>query len=121
MIHSVVANNGFVLRNGSSGRRSSAPFSSGGTAGEAARLDVPQAFSHFSYEHTGGDEMVVDIQGSALRYTDPQLHSSDCRYGRADRGDKGFFDFFSTHKCNARCRALGLPERDAHSLIDLDL
>ena len=54
--------------------------------------------------------MVVDIQGSAngCCYTDPQLHSRDCRYGRADRGEKGFVDFFASHRCNSVCRRLAL-------------
>ena len=32
------------------------------------------------------------------------------RFGRTDRGRKGILDFFSTHKCNDICRALGLKE-----------
>ena len=74
------------------------------------QLELPQAFSHFTHEATGGDEMVVDIQGSAngCCYTDPQLHSRDCRYGRADRGEKGFVDFFASHRCNSVCRRLAL-------------
>ena len=74
------------------------------------QLELPQAFSHFTHEATGGEEMVVDIQGTASSccYTDPQLHSSDCRYGRADRGAKGFADFFASHRCNSVCRRLAL-------------
>jgi elongation factor 2 kinase len=53
---------------------------------------------------------VVDIQGSGLVFTDPQLHSIDKLYGRADRGTVGFDKFFATHKCNAICKTLGLKE-----------
>ena len=91
------SNNGFVLK------------------GTGAKFEIPQAFSHFTFEETSGKEMVVDIQGSSTkssyRYTDPQLHSRDCQYGRADRGTKGFTDFFASHTCNGICRALKLPSR----------
>lgn len=73
---------------------------------------VAQAFSHFSYEHSNQNEMVVDIQGSGYAYTDPQLHSKKKEYGRADRGESGFKDFFRTHKCNHICIALGLQKRE---------
>ena len=95
------SNNGFVLRS-----------EGDGSSSDEQRVNVPQAFSHFTYEKTGGAEMVVDIQGSGFRYTDPQLHSQDTRYGRADRGAKGFADFFASHRCNSCCRALSLPLRN---------
>lgn len=53
---------------------------------------------------------MVDIQGSDYIYTDPQLHSVDKSYGRADRGEVGIEKFFATHKCNDVCRHLGLKE-----------
>jgi len=71
-------------------------------------LDLPQAFSHFTFQATDGEEMVVDIQGAGYTYTDPQLHSQSLKYGRADRGVVGMREFFKSHKCNACCRALGL-------------
>mmetsp|Transcript_6504 Transcript_6504/g.13578 ORF Transcript_6504/g.13578 Transcript_6504/m.13578 type:complete len:354 (-) Transcript_6504:1128-2189(-) len=74
---------------------------------------VAQSFSHFSYEHSGQNEMVVDIQGSGFTYTDPQLHSKEKLYGRADRGTSGFDDFFKTHRCNCICEALGLQKRSS--------
>ena len=55
--------------------------------------------------------MVVDIQGSEYTYTDPQLHSKNKEYGRADRGDSGFKDFFKTHRCNLMCQRLCLTNR----------
>lgn len=97
------SNNGFVLPRATSGKYE-------------PRVDVPQAFSHFTYAATGGAEMVVDIQGSGFKYTDPQLHSTDGKYGRADRGRSGFKDFFASHSCNACCRALGLSAVDASAL-----
>jgi Alpha-kinase family len=67
--------------------------------------------SHFSYECSKKEELVVDIQGSGFEFTDPQLHSKDKQFGRADRGESGFQDFFRTHKCNYICQELGLKDR----------
>ena len=79
---------------------------------------MAQAFSHFTFEKSKGQEIVVDIQGVTvtkgsghLRLTDPQLHSKKgAKYGRADCGVKGMKAFFATHKCNDVCRQLGLTE-----------
>lgn len=77
---------------------------------------VAQAFSHFSFENGSHNEMVVDIQGDCYQYTDPQLHSKDKHFGRADRGESGFKDFFKTHRCNHICKGLGLKEEALSSL-----
>lgn len=36
---------------------------------------TPQAFSHFSFEESNREKMVVDIQGVNDLWTDPQIHS----------------------------------------------
>jgi hypothetical protein len=71
--------------------------------------NTPQAFSHFSYEETGGQLIVVDIQGVGDMYTDPQIHTADGQgYGRGNLGVEGINKFFSTHACNSICLAYGL-------------
>lgn len=41
--------------------------------------NTPQAFSHFTLDHSGGKEVVVDIQGAEVGnmyiFTDPQVSS----------------------------------------------
>ena len=70
---------------------------------------TPQAFSHFSHEHTGGKLMVVDIQGVDDYYTDPQVHSrSGTGFGAGNMGQEGIDQFYSTHWCNPICEGLGL-------------
>ncbi|CAD7928540.1 unnamed protein product [Amoebophrya sp. A120] len=76
----------------------------GDAAGFAARL--AQAFSHWTSVHTNGTEMVVDIQGTHEGFTDPQLHSLDGKYGRADRKAQGMKEFFDSHRCGEMCRLL---------------
>jgi len=80
--------------------------------------EVAQAFSHFSYIHSGKKMLICDLQGvydrskKTLTLTDPVIHYHDARkvkkhnrgvYGRTDMGQKGIQDFFKTHKCNCLC------------------
>jgi hypothetical protein len=72
--------------------------------------NTPHAFAHFTYEASGQQMMVVDIQGVADMYTDPQVHTGNTRmFGRGNMGEKGFEQFWETHRCNAVCQFLGLP------------
>jgi len=71
--------------------------------------NTPQAFSHFSYEDSNGQLIVVDIQGVKDVYTDPQVHTLDGQgYGRGNLGAEGINRFFTTHSCNQICHFLGL-------------
>ena len=79
-----------------------------------------QAFTHWTYEHTAGTMMVVDLQGIDLGdkdtylLTDPCIHSTDLtRFGRTNLGKQGMNRFFQTHICNLVCHALQLPS-DKH-------
>ncbi|XP_048576813.1 myosin heavy chain kinase C-like [Nematostella vectensis] len=72
---------------------------------------TPQAFSHFTYDITGGQELVCDIQGVNNDYTDPQIHTNPLtsRYGKGNFGPMGIHIFLKDHHCNSMCKALGLP------------
>lgn len=89
----------------------------------------PQAFSHYSYEMSKNQLMVVDLQGileetagKGKRYvlTDPVVHKRRKRrtnklrnwtFGRTERGERGMSAFFHTHKCSDVCKLLGLQEQ----------
>ncbi|KAL3936397.1 MAG: hypothetical protein SGBAC_008274 [Bacillariaceae sp.] len=89
--------------------------------------DVPQAFSHFSYESSGGKQLVCDLQGvwnadDGFVLTDPVIHYV-CSRGRkhtngaTDKGLSGVKKFFETHVCNSLCKRMGLPKRTPANLI----
>ncbi|MES1916812.1 MAG: hypothetical protein MHM6MM_008598, partial [Cercozoa sp. M6MM] len=71
---------------------------------------TPQAFSHFTFEASGRQLLICDVQGVSDLYTDPQIHSRDGRgFGKGNLGERGFRRFLATHRCNAICRYLRLP------------
>ncbi|GFH26289.1 alpha-type protein kinase [Haematococcus lacustris] len=61
------------------------------------RHELAQAFSHWSWVHSGGRELVCDIQG---------VNSVAVKYGHKDMGAEGITAFFESHRCNGYCHAL---------------
>ena len=82
---------------------------------EAARIiddDIPQAFSHWSYQYTKGEMLICDLQGTLGKdfyLTDPAINSSKRgRFGSTDLGKLGQKTFFDSHVCNSLCHVLRL-------------
>ncbi|KAK1736886.1 alpha kinase family protein [Skeletonema marinoi] len=78
--------------------------------------DIPQAFSHFTYNASGRRFLVCDLQGvldmkktpPVFELTDPAIHYSEqtrrSDFGRTDKGENGIDQFFQTHTCSDLCR-----------------
>eukprot|EP00802_Teleaulax_amphioxeia_P008022 Tamp_08030.p1 GENE.Tamp_08030~~Tamp_08030.p1 ORF type:complete len:614 (+),score=141.95 Tamp_08030:318-2159(+) len=71
---------------------------------------TPHAFSHFSFVHSKGKRMIVDIQGVGDLWTDPQVHSIDKPedFGVGNLGISGIAKFFKTYRFNPLCEWIGL-------------
>ena len=106
-----------------------------GTYSDLQDAYFPQAFSHFTYEKSKRQLMVVDLQGvftikkdgtKVYELTDPVIHKRRTNrnhamkkwsFGRTDRGEKGMQAFFETHKCTDACKLLGLSEVDVEDVV----
>uniref|UniRef100_A0A0K0EF31 Eukaryotic elongation factor 2 kinase n=1 Tax=Strongyloides stercoralis TaxID=6248 RepID=A0A0K0EF31_STRER len=93
--------------------------SNSGFVSEISRM-TPQAFSHFTFERSGHQLMVVDIQGVEDLYTDPQIHTvNGTDYGDGNLGTRGMALFFYSHHCNDICSLMNLTKFD-HSVRESD-
>ncbi|XP_072888878.1 transient receptor potential cation channel subfamily M member 7 isoform X4 [Hemitrygon akajei] len=74
------------------------------------------AFSHWTYEYTRGELLVLDLQGVGENLTDPSVikseekQSHDMVFGPANLGEDAVKNFRSKHHCNSCCGRLKLPD-----------
>ncbi|CAB1321636.1 unnamed protein product, partial [Coregonus sp. 'balchen'] len=73
------------------------------------------AFSHWTYQYSCRELMVLDIQGVGLELTDPSVIRADDKcltgdmvFGPANLGDTAIQSFVLKHTCNSCCKNLRL-------------
>ncbi|KAG8512994.1 Transient receptor potential cation channel subfamily M member 6, partial [Galemys pyrenaicus] len=72
------------------------------------------AFSHWTYEYTRGELLVLDLQGVGENLTDPSVikpedkQSRGMVFGPANLGEDAIRNFIAKHHCNSCCRKLKL-------------
>lgn len=91
--------------------------------------DLAQAFSHFTFDQSYGELLVVDIQGvpsvqsdgkTVLHLTDPQVHSRHNNFpsfGEGDLKEAGIRKSFATHRCSRICEALKLKRASDYDFL----
>uniref|UniRef100_A0A8C8SZL6 non-specific serine/threonine protein kinase n=1 Tax=Pelusios castaneus TaxID=367368 RepID=A0A8C8SZL6_9SAUR len=73
------------------------------------------AFSHWTYEYTRGELLVLDLQGVGEDLTDPSVikpegkQSGSMVFGPANLGERAIKNFIAKHRCNSCCKKLKLP------------
>ena len=78
---------------------------------------VLDAFSHWTYNESRGQMMVVDLQGvkqpnGDFMLTDPAIHSPTGDFGQDNKRAFGIASYFKTHVCNSLCDLLKLVKQD---------
>lgn len=74
------------------------------------------AFSHWTFEYTRGELLVLDLQGVGENLTDPSVikpedkQSRGMVFGPANLGEDAIRNFIAKHHCNSCCRKLKLPD-----------
>uniref|UniRef100_A0AAR2L869 non-specific serine/threonine protein kinase n=1 Tax=Pygocentrus nattereri TaxID=42514 RepID=A0AAR2L869_PYGNA len=84
------------------------------------------AFSHWTYEYTQKELLVLDLQGVGVDLTDPSViraddksSSEDLVFGPANLGDDAVQSFILKHTCNSCCRRLGLSKNCLLKLAEI--
>ncbi|XP_074850169.1 transient receptor potential cation channel subfamily M member 6 [Carettochelys insculpta] len=78
--------------------------------------EVMMSFSHWTYEYTQGELLVLDLQGVGEDLTDPSVIKAECKqaggmvFGPANLGEHAIKNFLAKHRCNSCCRKLKLPD-----------
>ncbi|XP_078252387.1 transient receptor potential cation channel subfamily M member 6 [Rhinoraja longicauda] len=74
------------------------------------------AFSHWSFEYTRGELLVLDLQGVGENLTDPSVIKAEekttqnMEFGPANLGEGAIRNFTVKHHCNSCCKKLKLPD-----------
>uniref|UniRef100_A0A096MCA3 non-specific serine/threonine protein kinase n=1 Tax=Poecilia formosa TaxID=48698 RepID=A0A096MCA3_POEFO len=87
--------------------------------------DMLLAFSHWTYEYSRREMLVLDIQGVGEELTDPTVIMADDQscsrgevlFGPDNLGDAAINGFLQKHSCNLCCHRLGLKGQKCHKFF----
>ena len=99
----------FIAGNDSYGAGFTKHNTNSGFVDEDLHRVTPQVFSAHSFYCSDGNRLVADIQGVGDLFTDPQVLSSDYRFGDGDLGPRGMALFFKSFRHNSLADAMGIP------------
>ena len=106
----------YLLESFLSGKLEKYSNNTGVVRSKSGLSELTQAFSHYSWVHSGKSLLVCDLQGvesgSRVTLTDPAIHSTTAgSYGHTDLGQSGIDRFFQTHTCGQFCQSMGLSSQ----------
>ncbi|XP_016898711.1 transient receptor potential cation channel subfamily M member 6 isoform X3 [Cynoglossus semilaevis] len=86
------------------------------------------AFSHWTYQFSNRELLVLDLQGVGEELTDPTVvmaenqsgNRNELLFGADNLGDAAIKSFLQNHCCTSCCYLLGLTERRMHSDVITD-
>lgn len=79
-------------------------------------IQKASCFAHFSYVHTNMQMMVLDLQGVAYTFCDPEIASArlledgELNSCAGNLSSNAINQFFADHICNKYCKMLPLPQ-----------
>jgi hypothetical protein len=83
---------------------------------------IATSFSHFTWVHSNGRLMVLDIQGANGHFTDPEIvtkENSNEEFGFGNVGQESMETFFEEHECNLVCHMLGIDKQRGDNLTSV--
>ncbi|RLN26434.1 hypothetical protein BBJ28_00009854 [Nothophytophthora sp. Chile5] len=84
--------------------------------------DTAQAFSHFMWQKTLGQLLIVGFKVVESVFADPQIHSQHGdRFGPSNLSMTAITAFFNSHECNEVCRMLELtPFEEVGGKVEIE-
>ena len=79
--------------------------------------EIFDCLTHHSYFQSSEMRMLVDVQGSTMKLTDPQFNTHVLRngeygreenHGEGDLGEDGMDTILKGHECKDLCRSMGI-------------
>ena len=87
-------------------------------------IEKAECLSHFSFEKSKQNMLLVDIQGSGFKLYDPEiatnanaLKDGKLKFCLGNLGTSAVENFFKTHECNKFCKMVGLEKIALENLV----